>query len=235
MKNNKILHFLLVASILWALLPACRKDNFAGPDAQLYGEILDAATGEAVGQDIYNGSMIRYIERGYENPPVQEAYFKTDGTFRNNLMFSGTYDFFLNQGNFVPDTLRGVVLKKGENHLTFNVTQYILVYDVLIEQTGENTVTARFKLKQNTKDKVQKIGLFVHRESAVGNGTKYDSTERMISGNVPSGYEMSLTWEYTGNVRGITKGKPYYFRVGALSNAPAAKYNYAPAVRLVLE
>lgn len=230
--------YLILIAFTAAVLPffqGCEIDDMPGPDAQMYGEILDAATGEAVGQDIYNGSMIRYTELGFENPEVQSAYFKTDGTFRDNLMFSGEYDFFLNQGNFVPDTLRGVKLEKGENHLTFNVTPYLSLRDVTIEQTDENTVTARFKLYQNTSDKISKIGIFVHRESAVGNGTKYDSKERQIGGNIPNGYEMSIAWEYTGNVTEITKGKQYYFRVGALSSAPAAKYNYAPAVRLTLE
>lgn len=224
---------LIVAAAIF--VSSCEIDNMDGPDAIMYGEIIDAKTGELIGQDIFNGSLIRYTELGFDNPPVQQAFFKTDGTFRNNLMFSGKYDFFLNQGNFVPDTLRNVTLKKGENHVTFNVTPYIRISDVSIEQIGEGAVLAKFKLHQNTDDKVFKTGFFVHRESAVGDGIKYDKREKVINGNIPDGYEVSMVFPLDGTVKELKRGNQYYFRVGAMSSAPAAKYNYAPAVRLTLE
>ncbi len=215
-------------------LSSCLKDYMPGPDARFYGEIVDKATGELVGQDIYNGSLIRYIELGFQDPPIQVAYFKTDGTFRNNLMFSGEYDFFLNQGNFVPDTLRGVSIYPGDNHYTFAVTPYITISDVNIVQTSASGITATFYLKQNTSDKISKIGIFAHRESAVGYGIKYDEWQISIDNDVPEDYQMTISMDLNNVADEIRRGYPYYFRVGALSSAPAAKYNYAPAVRLVL-
>lgn len=231
MKRYSTIILLILSMFVWL---SCDKDNMDGPNAQLFGEILNAETGEMVEQDIYNGSLLRYIELGYDNPPIQIAYFMVDGSFRNNLMFSGKYDFFLNQGNFVPDTVRNITLKKGENHITFNVTPYLTIYDVTIEKVDESLVQARFKIRQNTGDKISKIGIFVHRESCVGDGTKYDKKERLINGFIPDGYEISIDYPIDGSVKELQKGKPYYFRVGALSEAPAAKYNYAHAVRLTL-
>lgn len=230
MKTNLILS---AAACLLALA-SCQKDNMKGPDARFFGEIVDKNTGELIEQDIYNGSLIRYIELGFQDPPLQIAYFKTDGTFRNNLMFSGDYDIFLNQGNFVPDTLRNVRLNPGDNHYTFKVTPYITLKDVEIEQTSPSSVQATFKLRQNTEDQVSKIGIFVHREHAVGNGTKYDLWEVNIDNDVPEDYEMSISMDLNNVADEVQRGNKYYFRVGALSAAPAAKYNYAPAVQLTL-
>lgn len=226
--------FFLSTFLFMLSLLSCTKDNMNGPDARFFGEIVDKNTHELIEQDIYNGSLIRYIELGYQDPPLQVAYFKTDGTFRNNLMFSGNYDFFLNQGNFVPDTLRNVRIDPGDNHYTFEVTPYITLQDVKIEQTAPYTVAATFRLKQNTEDKVAKIGIFVHREHAVGNGTKYDLWEINIDNDVPEDYEMSIKMDLTNVAEEVERGNTYYFRVGALSAAPSAKYNYAPAVQLTL-
>jgi hypothetical protein len=230
---KKLYNIILLCLIAFPIV-SCEKDNMAGPNAKFYGEIVDANTGELIGQDIYNGSLIRYVELGYKDPPIQVAYFKVDGTFRNNLMFSGDYDFFLNQGNFVPDTLRNVRIKKGDNHYTFKVVPYITLSDVKISQTGSNTVTGTFKVKQNTTDKISKIGIFCHRENAVGNGTKYDLWQLSIDNDVPSDYELTISMDLSSVSSEIKRGKTYFFRVGALSSAPAAKYNYAPAVQLTL-
>ncbi len=213
---------------------SCMKDNLDGPNAALFGECVDKTTGELIGQDIYNGSFIRYAEQGYSTEKIQYMYFKTDGTYRNSQMFSGTYNIYLNQSNFVPDTLKNVVIKPGENHLELRLTPYITLFDVTIEQASATTVRATFKLRQNTADKVKKIGIFVHREAAVGNGTCYDKWEVAIDNDVPDTYTMNIGLNLADTATEVVRGKSYYFRVGALSAAPAAKYNYAPAVKLTL-
>ena len=225
---------ILLISLVCLAAASCMKDNLGGPNAALYGECVDKATGELIGQDIYNGSFIRYAEQGYSTEKIQYMYFKPDGTYRNSQMFSGVYNIYLNQSNFVPDTLRNVEIKKGENHLELRLTPYISLFDVNIEQTSATTVSATFKLRQNTEDKVKKIGIFVHREAAVGNGTCYDKWEVAVDNDVPDTYTMSISLNLANASSDIVRGKTYYFRVGALSAASAAKYNYAPAVKISL-
>ena len=222
----------LVMACLSAL--ACMKDNLPGPNATLYGECIDKTTGELIGQDIYNGSFIRYAEQGYSTEKIQYMFFKPDGTYRNSQMFSGTYNIYLNQSNFVPDTLKNVAIKPGENHLELRLTPYITLLDVNIEQTSATTVGATFRLKQNTEDKIKKIGIFVHREAAVGNGICYDKWEVAIDNDVPDTYTLHIGLNLADTATEVVRGKSYYFRVGALSAAAAAKYNYAPAVKLTL-
>jgi len=229
---KKIYKFIAIVSLLSAA--SCTLDNLQPPNAALYGECVNRETGEAIGQDIYNGSFIRYAEQGYSTEKIQYMYFKTDGTFRNSQMFSGVYNIYLNQSNFVPDTLKNIEIKPGENHLKLELIPYITVFDVTIEQTSANTVSAKFKLRQNTKDKVYRIGIFVHRDAAVGNGTCYDKWEVVIDNDVPDTYEMSIGFSLANTNADIVRGKQYYFRVGAQSSAAAAKYNYAPAVPITL-
>ena len=38
---------------------SCELDNYGGPDAQIYGEVRDAETGELIQQDLSGGSIIR--------------------------------------------------------------------------------------------------------------------------------------------------------------------------------
>ena len=210
---------------------SCELDNYPGPDAQIYGEVRDAETGELIQQDLSGGSIIRYIEHGYENPDQQSMNFKVDGTYRNNMMFSGTYDFYFEESNFqIQERLTDYKIKKGENRLDFEVIPYIRITDVSITRNGDKIV-ASFKVTPTVDNNVRQIGLFGHPDFIVGNQYALDRVTRDINESF-NGQTREYTLELgTG---AFSSGEPCYFRVGAIIDVANSKYNYAPAVTIDL-
>lgn len=228
MRNRFYLVYAVFASMI---ISSCEIDDMKGPDAQIYGDIVDAETGELVGQDIVNGSRIYYIEKGFENPSEQEMVFHADGSYRNNLMFSGDYEFRLYRGNYIPLDPLELTVVPGKNRVDFEVIPYIRIKDVSIKLIG-NTVTASFKIQQMTGAAVDRIALFGHTDETVGNGVN------IVSKVVPVGTQVLPTEMQTISMEidpsAFNHRKWIYFRVGALSSAADGKYNYAPAVDIEL-
>lgn len=217
------------------IFSSCEVDNLDGPNAQIYGEIRDITTGELVEQDIVNGSLIYFTELGFDNPPLQSTVFKNDGTYRNNLMFAGKYIFRLEKGNYAPlAPMEDVVLNGGGNRIDFKVMPYIRLRDATITLDGTQVV-ARFRIEQAVSDHiVQKIALFGHPDITVGNGIKMSLAEVAINADVPTDKFFEIRLNVNPSETKYKTGNFYYFRVGALSNAPEARFNYASPVKILL-
>lgn len=222
---------IIFAAVVMSALASCEKDtsDFA-PNAKIFGSILDMETGEPIQQDIVNGSKIYFIEQGWKNPPVQEMVIRNDGSYRNNLFFAGDYKMILNRGNFIPtDTLR-YSFGKGDNRRDFEVMPYIRVVDASITRV-DNRVVAKFKLKQNTTNKVASASLFIHTDATVGYGIYLAEQKLVIDDQTDPNTEYTISIGVNNNPK-LPGGKSYYFRIGALSSAGEAKHNYAPAVSI---
>lgn len=207
-------------------------DNYDGPDATISGGIYDNQTGELVEQDIINGMQIEYIEHGFDNPQTQYMVVKNDGTYRNNLMFSGRYTIQPVRGNFVPVEAQEIEVS-GDTEQDFEVQPYIRLRNVEI-QKQESKIVATFNLEQTVTNPVRRIGLFAHEQVNVGEPLNRVSSVVNVNAvtNDVTRYRLEINLEaHTGQLQ---SGKEYYFRVGALIDAPEAKYNYAPAVRIVI-
>lgn len=231
MKNlkNTISIFAAAAVCMFVAL-SCEVDNYPGPDAQIYGSAIDAETGEKVEQDVNSGTLVRYIEHGYENPAEQTMIFKTNGDYRNNLMFSGVYDFFFNESNFTfPEgRIADLEIKKGENRLDFSVIPYIRISDVNIVVEGTK-VKANFKITPTVDANVTEVALYGHLDYIVGDRYKKKSTVQSVN-EAFNGQTREYSLEL--DVEDFTDADKYWFRVGAKADMPNSKHNYAPAVRL---
>lgn len=217
---------------LAGLFFSCDKDNLDyAPNASFYGEIRDLETGELVQQDILDGSKIYYIELGWNNPPVQSTVFKNDGTFRNDLMFMGDYKIIMNKGNYIPqDTIRYSMNKK-ENFLAFEVIPYIRITDTDIK-FRDGKIVAKFRMQQTTTNPIKSISLFAHPDISVGHRIQKANVTYNLNTTAKDGeYEIIMD---ISNSEEIKRGNSYYFRIGALSSASEAKYNYAPAINVDL-
>ncbi|KQS34024.1 DUF3823 domain-containing protein [Dyadobacter sp. Leaf189] len=214
------------------LLASCSIDNYPAPDAQLFGTILDIDTNEPVEQDIIRGSAIEYIEHGYASQTKQLMIFKNDGSYRNNLIFSNTYTIAPVRGNFVPLTPQEVTVN-GETKLDFKVQPYIRVKDAKIEKVGSKVI-ASFKLQQTVINNVRKIGLYAHPEPSVGEPMRTALVEQEINGAVDANKVYTLELDVAANSNVLKTGNQYFFRIGAIIDAPESKFNYAKAVRLGL-
>ncbi|MDE8698074.1 DUF3823 domain-containing protein, partial [Bacteroides cellulosilyticus] len=63
-----------------------------------------------------DAACVQVREYGYAIRKVQQWKLMLNGEYRNNLVFSGTYDVIMNNGNFVKlDTIKGYRFDKGEN------------------------------------------------------------------------------------------------------------------------
>ncbi|QRR01424.1 DUF3823 domain-containing protein [Dyadobacter sandarakinus] len=218
--------------LLIIVAAACSIDNYPAPDAQLYGTFLDAETNEPVEQDIIRGSVIEYIEQGYASQTKQTMIVKNDGTYRNNLIFANTYSIAPVRGNFVPLSPQEVQVA-GETQLDFKVQPYIRVKDAKIEKVGSKIV-ATFKLQQTMINNVRKIGLYAHPQPSVGEPMRVALVEQEINATTDPNKTYTLELDAAANANVLKTGSQYFFRVGALIDAPESKFNYAKAVRLGL-
>lgn len=217
-----------VAIILSLSFVSCELDNYDGPDAQIYGEVRDIETGKLIQQDI-NGSKIMYEELGYENPDRQQMIFKVSGEYRNNLMFSGKYDIYFEESNFViPEPLEAYEIKPGENRLDFQVMPYVRISDASVRREGTELV-ATFTVTPTVDSNVSRVGFFGHIDYIVGDSYALDRATQDVN---ESFKDQSRTYTLRMPVSSFKTGQAYYFRVGAVVDVPNAKYNYAPSVRL---
>jgi hypothetical protein len=212
-------------------LASCKLDNYNAPSANLHGVVKDIKTGTLIQQDVDAGSRIIYREYGYQNPEEQQMIFRETGEYRNNLVFAGNYDFYFNESNFVkPDTLKNFTVKGGDNLLDFSVQPYIRVSNVSITKSG-NEIVATFTITPTVANNVKQIGFFGHADRIVGNQFALQRSTQDV--NAPS-METPATYTLKLSTSGFVAGKTYYFRVGALIDAPNAKYNYAPSITITI-
>jgi hypothetical protein len=233
---NRIRYFIFLI-IVSALVSSCEKDNYDGPNAELHGTFIDKDTKQPLAQDIISGTVIELIEHGWvENQTnvTQTLVVKGDGTYANSQIFSGKYLVRAVRGNFqnIP-TIDTFEIKPGKNELNFEVTPYIRIKEPSIVKNG-NTVTATFKLEQTTTQNVTRIGLYVHPNPNVGQPMKLAFVETNLNRMTTPTETFTITMNLD-NFKSWTQLRPneqYYFRIGAVSSATSAKYNYAPPVRL---
>lgn len=228
--------FIFIITVFFTTFTACVLDNYDAPDAKIFGKIIDSETGEAIQQEILEGSRIDYIELGdFANPPTQQIRFKTDGTYRNDLMFSGSYQIQARRGNFFilpPDTIQ----VKGETEYNFVTEPYIRIKNVTYAIEGREVV-ASFQLEQIADSPVKSIAVFADINPNVSQSLRKVANIAEINTIVDPENTFKLKIKIDPLMDIIPEGKPtFYFRVGALiSDMPEAKYNYSEPYPLEID
>lgn len=227
MKKIKLYISLLLGVFIVA---SCELDNYDGPNAKIYGGIYDIETGDLIPQDIISGSRVEYIELGYPVPTIQYMIIKPDGSYRNDLMFSGKYSIGPgSSGNYVTPVKDTVDLATGETKMDFTVQPFVRITNCTIAKVGTELV-ATFNIEQTTTDKVRYITLFASREPTLGASYSQVSTRSEIDVVTLPITVYTLKIDLSSNSSTLIPGREFYFRVGAQSRASGAKYNYAPAI-----
>ncbi|WP_299664751.1 DUF3823 domain-containing protein [uncultured Polaribacter sp.] len=230
---NKI-KYIIVFLVSVGLFSSCELDNLEGPTADLYGSIIDDVTGDLVEQDIIRGGELELREAGFENVAPQFMNYKVDGTFRDSKLFANTYKVLPVRTNFQSiDTIE--VNISGSTKLDLVVSPYIRIKDASITNVG-GIVTATFSLEQTGFGNVSKIGLYAGADKNVGEPARLVKKETNINApvsplNPVTTYTLSIN---TNNEIDLKTGKFYYFRIGALYDAPNARFNYVTAVEIQL-
>lgn len=229
---NKFKYILVF--IAFSSITSCELDNLEGPDAELFGSIIDDATGELVEQDIIRGGELQLWEFGFENVTPQSLNYKVDGTFRDSRLFANKYKIIPLRTNFMPiDTM--VVDIIGSTNLDLRVTPYLRIKNPSIIKT-DNIVTATFSLEQTGLGNVSKIGLYAGADLSVGEPVRVAKAEEEINApvfplNPETVYTLTINTDSEIDLR---EGNLYFFRIGALYDAPDARYNYATAIEIQL-
>ena len=212
------------------LLYSCELDNYDFPDAGITGSIIDSETNELVQTDIINGTTIKLIEHGYDPVASQYLRVKNDGTYANTLLFSNTYTVQPDERNFLQIDEQEIEIGK-DTKLDFLVTPYIRVKDVEIVKEGNNVI-ATFRLQQTIPDAVSKIGLYAHSEPIVGEPVYMVASEMPVNRQVSEDEVFKVVINVARNTALLKPNESYYFRVGAVSSYPGARFNYATAVQI---
>ncbi len=235
MKHIRFTGILFSALLAVSSVCSCTLDNFDGPDASIEGAFYDDETGELVQQEIVNGTKIRYEENGWDNPEQQTMVVRNDGTYRNTKMFSGHYDFYFQECNFIPPVrLIGHEIKKGNNRLDFKVQPYIRIRGAVIRREGDKIV-AKFHIQPTVSGyQVESIGLFAHSDYAVGAELSTVKVQASLNTVIDGIATYTLEIDLGANKDKLKSGHDYYFRVGAKIKTAGARYNYAKAVKLTI-
>src|SRR5690242_17013159 len=147
----KKITYLFLGMVLVSLSSCYKSDNWAAPDVQISGNIIDAYTGKPLLTSQADWS-IRIWERSWkESVPVNQTIpVKQDGSYNNSKLFAGTYDMLPYGGPFWPaDTVKNVVFEKGGNGKTgkdFTVTPYLELTDFETSLQG-TSLTLKIRLK----------------------------------------------------------------------------------------
>ena len=240
---KKLTYLIIIAAVLVFFTASCEKDDHPGPDAKVYGSILDSLGATLVEQDIQTGSQIEVQELGFPTLVSQFWVIKNNGEYRNNLVFSNNYDIYMRNGNYFPYTLRNVSIKPGENNINFSVVPYIRVKDCTITRDqGTNKIVATFSLEAGKPIvKVRSIRLYAFSDIYVGeyikfatSGTGFSQTfSPTVLINPSTTYTLSI--DLAANSTLFKAGRNYYFRVGAMADVSGVgtiRTNYAPCVKI---
>ena len=135
---KKIISLLSCALTLTFALTSCdwfELDNQEGWDASVEGQILDAGTNQPV-QFEQGASTIAVVEQYGDANANQYWYVKSDGSFKNSLVFAGQYVMNTLSGNFTAEP-QNFELKKGSNKVDFKVNPYVRIENINFSMEGK--------------------------------------------------------------------------------------------------
>lgn len=236
---------LLLAAVV--LITACELDNFEGPDAGLYGQIVDEETGELVPQDIINGTLIEIWEDGWDPVTPQRLEVKNDGTYQDSRLFGNSYTIIPVNTNFHNNFTKGIDTLRmeisGQTELDFTVLPYARIVDLEFNQSGTKVI-ANFKIEQpldsvflNESDTVRRavlieeVELYAHFDPNLGREMNLGKTTERINEVIQPGVndEYRLELDISRN-SDLSVGGKIFFRIGAISDMPTARPNYGSTV-----
>ncbi len=245
--------YIISITLMMLAMSSCELDNFDGPNAAVFGGIYDKDTGKLIEQEIGTkgeSSKLTVIEYGYSTRNPQGWRIQTTGEYRNNLVFSGTYDIILNKGNFIAlDTLKKYKIGRGNNKLDFHVTPNIRIKSPKVEKVG-GKIVATCKLEfanPVATGLIESLGLYAQADRFPGkyfnkvNKTISLESEGLSFANKSTYASRTFTVELdltNGDGASLTPGRTYFFRIGAtpknLGEGIIALPNYSPVVSIAL-
>ena len=220
---KKIISVLSCALTLSFAVSSCswfKLDNQDGWDASVEGQILDATTNQPI-QFEQGISTITVVEKGWKAEANQNWNVKSNGSYKNALVFAGQYTMNTLSSNFVaePQTFE---LNKGSNTVNFKVTPYVRIEDVHFDME-DGKIKATCKVS-STVPSVNNIGevrlcIAVDRFVRFGNNGAADDAAALFKDAKVDGTSHIVLYIDPANPANVAEfqyDQPHYVRVAAL-------------------
>jgi hypothetical protein len=252
---KRIINYICLATVIVGFY-ACEIDNLDGPEAAVIGTIYDHKGAPLQMEQGKGSGCIRIHELSYYEEYIQEQELnvKVDGTFRNDKLFTGTYNIYPYKGSFWPvdsADFKEINLRNSETvTVDFTVIPYLEVEwvsepEIVTYAEGEHPnskpagqyfrASAKFKLvtKEGKTHPGVRAGTFCVGNShfvSAGNRTgDYYGTDFAVT-NAQEGETITFVSQ-----RDIEfAGQDYYFRIGFKSADADQKFNYTTIKKLTV-
>lgn len=197
-------------------------DNQEGWDASVEGQILDAGTNQPI-QFAQGSSSIAVVEKYGDADANQYWNVKSNGSYKNTLVFAGQYTMNTLSSNFTaePQTFE---LKKGANKVDFKVTPYVRIENINWSMDGKKIkAVCKVSSPVSAVNNIGEVRLCISVDRFVSmsdNGAARDANAA-ISDVDPSGTTVTLLID-----------PDYKDATGQLVNAQEFQYDQVHYVRL---
>lgn len=202
-------------------------DNYPAPDAQIFGSIVDDATGEAVPSEEPNGFRIRMISDTYEDATPIDFWGKADGTYQNKRVFSGKYSIVAIEGAFFPADTQQVTIS-GATEVNFKVTPFLSI--TASAKAGEHSIITAYTIsREKVGNKITACKSLISSHPTLSN-TVFD---KAITHNLSAiDDNVILSTQFSDTIPDVQAGKTYYVRITAATANALNKYNYSTVMKV---
>lgn len=246
---KRILYLTVIALVAFIGNSCMEYDNYDEPKETLKGSIIDKTTGKPLQTEAGDGGVrIKLLEYSWsDNPTPYYLKCQQDGTYINTKIFKGNYNIEP-EGPFVPLLLKnssGDVISdntrtldvNGTVEVNFEVEPFLKVEWVsepFINSDGKleaQAVVTRGTTNTDYQQNFYDIYLYINYNPYVGNNNYLDNFSERIKYDNAAGNNLvsTATPIKITSKNALTKGRKYYYRIGASINyqvAGSRRYNY---------
>ncbi|KIO75748.1 hypothetical protein TH53_18940 [Pedobacter lusitanus] len=218
--------FIGVFLALAVFVSACKKDNYKSPDAELSGNIVDAATGKNVPQQTnVGGGYLQLFQTDYPKPSAIQTALHPDGSYTRGFTFNGNYKVVPTGPFFYLDTIN--VKVNGTTQMDIRVVPYLTVSCEVLSKTS-TSITVRVKVAQPAQN-TQKIAriLAVAATFNTVDVNNYNSN-RGLTNTEALDNQTVVSKDYDYTIAELKPATLYYVRGGGRTINPGNYYNYSP-------
>lgn len=217
-----ILSLTVFASCDWFEL-----DNQEGWNAAVEGQILDSQTNQPI-QFEQGISTINVVEKGWDAEANQAWYVKNNGSYKNTLVFAGSYTMNTLTSNFVAEP-QNFELKKGNNTVNFKALPYVRIENVNFSMDGKKIkVTCKASSPVSGVNNIGEVRLCIAPDRFVrfANNNATRDAGSVVKDVNPDGSEtvtLTIDTEDPANMAEFQYNQPHYVRVAAVGASYAIK------------
>lgn len=218
---KRLIYFFTCISLV--ILNSCKVndfDNYNAPNASVHGAITDEVTGKPFQTEQPDGARVIFLEKKYATPEPIKIWAQADGNFRNDALFSGTYDVYLDEIAGIPSSLQTVEVN-GEKEINFTVKPFLSLDTLSITNYGK-TISVKYNITSNISGQnIIERAVFLNTINRVSQ--KYN-VQSSTKGTKTAG-------TFTDKIIAPNFGT-YYLRLAARTNNAYGSYNYSEVIKI---